>query len=144
MKFKKIGKIFLASMIGALFCALLYTVMLKLTLPPNDNAYDLPLILVLLDPFVITIGGLIAIISGLIIFPLNCILLWNRDLYNAGIFVLLIVSIEIIVIPLILPAPFAWLLSYFTYLAAILIVRFSELSIFDVKPEKIHIPWQST
>lgn len=143
MKFKKTVKIFIASMTGALFCALLYTVMLKLTLPPSDNAYDLPLILVLLDPFVITIGGLIAIISGLIIFPLNCILLWNRNLYHAGLFVLIIVSIEIIIVSLIWRAPVAWLLSYVTYLVAIFIVRFSELSIFDAKPEEIHIPWHS-
>jgi hypothetical protein len=135
MAFKKICIIFFGSIAGALFCAFLYAVMVKLTSPPSDLASNLPLTMAIIDPFIITIGGLFGILSGLAVFLINCFILWHRNIYTSGIFILLMVSIEIIVVSLIRNTFEVWLFSYCAYFAALLIVRYSKFRIFENRPE---------
>jgi hypothetical protein len=135
MAFKKICIIFFGSITGTLFCAFLYAVMVKLTLEHGDEAHNLPLAIALIDPFMITIGGLFGTLSGLAVFLINCFFLWHRNIYTSGIIILLIVSIEIIVVSLVRNTFEAWLFSYCTYFVALFIARYSKFRIFENQPK---------
>lgn len=126
----RLVKLFVFSIISALFCAFLAATMVHLTLCPTDALYDRTVFQALSDPFVITIAGYVGLLSGLAAFPFCCFFLWNGNLKTSGLFVVILVSIEIIVLSILKDPDTAWLFSYLVLLSALAICRFSNLGIF--------------
>jgi hypothetical protein len=95
----------LVSFAGSFFTAILFTIVLRLSLPPSDLAYRQPLSQTFSDPFVrvVMIEG--AVVAGIVAFPVIYFCLRRRNLAVALPIVFGSVALSVVVItPFSIPA----------------------------------------
>jgi hypothetical protein len=114
---------------AALVCAVVFVVMLQLSLPPSDLAYGAPLWKVLRDPFVFNIAARTALGVGLISFPFVYFATRKLRLVTSALFIFGAVLVEILLV-----TPFGGLLGFigspFALILALITCRFSDWRIF--------------
>jgi len=113
------------SLIGSLAAALLYVAVLHASLSPTDAAYGQGLGQVLSDPFVLQIGGGIALLAAALGFLLSVLCLRGRNLGACAVLVLSSVALVILVVtPFSLRAGFIG--SFVALFAAMIYCRHSR------------------
>ena len=82
----------------AYVCATVFVLTLRFTLPPSDLAHNTSPLLIVLDPFVLTVMIPIALIFGLASFPFAYYAIRDLRLRSATAFVSAVVLAEIVIV----------------------------------------------
>jgi len=131
-------KVLSGSIVGALYCAILFVVFLVARMTKNDDVLNLPIV-ILFDPFVWTLAVPIAVLSGLAVFPVVYFCVYNRNFDACAMFILGVTLAEIAVVTLFW-RHYGWFGAYVALIAASLFCRFSGLRMFERKDESQPLP----
>ncbi|MCP3904866.1 MAG: hypothetical protein GY715_14665 [Planctomycetes bacterium] len=112
--------LFGAISIGSAFVfASVYVVVFHLSLPPTDGAYGQPMSRVFADPLVRGVASAVALVSGVVFWPVFYFTLRDRRLVYCLPIVLGVVILEIVLVTFFIHALVAWPVSYFALVIAL-------------------------